>query len=213
MASAVSVVVPNRRLTADLLVASRGLFDPLPGGFEPDRIAARRTGRPTCAASPSGPNDVGPAEQLIGRHRQPAATVSGTKPRPGYRQPAPTESDRPSRARCWVARRPGSPQGGLSGDTPSRRRRSSWRPSPPVPVPTAIASRPYHISPASSAIATVTVPGSTGVLAGRSILLAALISSGRLFWVDLAVAQHLPQGGVREDRHLICRESRDNLDL
>src|SRR5665648_625123 len=46
----------------------------------------------------------------------------------------------------------------------------------------------------------------------RSILLVVLLHSGPLSWVDLAVAQHLPQGRCQAgDRHLNFHETRDNL--
>ena len=45
----------------------------------------------------------------------------------------------------------------------------------------------------------------------RSVLLIDLLHNGQLSWVDLAVAQHLPQGRCQGDRHLNFRESRDNL--
>ena len=48
------------------------------------------------------------------------------------------------------------------------------------PVPTAIASRPSCTSPASSAIATDTASGSTGVVALSSVLLVVLLHSGPL---------------------------------
>ena len=46
----------------------------------------------------------------------------------------------------------------------------------------------------------------------RSALLVVLLHSGPLSWVDLAVAQHLPQGRSQAgDRHLNFHETRDNL--
>jgi hypothetical protein len=45
----------------------------------------------------------------------------------------------------------------------------------------------------------------------RSVLLIGPLHNGPLSWVDLAVAQHLPQGRCQGDRHLNFRESRDNL--
>ncbi|HZL04678.1 MAG TPA: hypothetical protein VFE45_04530, partial [Coriobacteriia bacterium] len=48
----------------------------------------------------------------------------------------------------------------------------------------------------------------------RSLLLVVLLYSGPLSWVDLAVAQHLPQASCQTgDRHLNFHETRDNLGL
>jgi hypothetical protein len=43
----------------------------------------------------------------------------------------------------------------------------------------------------------------------RSVPLIVLLHNGPLSWVDLAVAQHLPQGRCQGDRHLNFHESRD----
>ena len=88
-------------------------FGTLPDRFQPDRVATSRDpGQHLAHRHPT--EDLGLAEQLVGRHRHLGSAVRGAHPRPGHRHPPPTQGHRaglaavphPSPGRVVLALRP-----------------------------------------------------------------------------------------------------------
>jgi hypothetical protein len=179
----------------------RGLLDRLPGRLEPGAVAARRQPGQHLLQR-QFPQDLGRGEQVIGRQVQLAGPVGGPHPRPGHRDAAPAERDRPGLAAVPV---PGAASVVLAS-----------RPAQPLPILTEHGG--HHLQPGTHGQGEQTLLRRFGDLGHRhdhllrhcdlarlpvrlgtaAVLLIGVAHGGPLPSPDdLAVARHLPPGRPR----------------